>query len=63
MAARVREEGKASGNRQRKREEEEVDKVEVAPGMTVGNSRHFGAALIGPTQGLLKRRRLHRQED
>ena len=35
MAAWVREEEKASENRQRKKETEEADKVEVAPGMTV----------------------------
>ena len=52
------EEENASEHRQRKREAEEADKVEVARGVTVGSLRHFRAALIGPTRGLLKRRRL-----
>ena len=52
MAAWVRKEGKASENRQRKKEAQEADKVEVAPGVTVGSLRCFRAALIGPTQGL-----------
>ena len=46
--------------RQKKREAEEADKVEVAPGVTVASLRRFRTALIGPTQGLLKRRRLCR---
>ena len=59
MAARVKEEEKASEHRQqRKREAEEADKVEVAPGVTVASLRRFRAALVGPTQGLPKRRRL-----
>ena len=58
MAAWVQEEEKAPENRQKKREAEEADKVEVAPGVTVGSLRRFRAALIGPTQGLPKRRRL-----
>ena len=58
MAAWVKEEGKASEHRQRKREAEEADKVEVAPGVTVASLRRFRAALIGPTQGLPERRRL-----
>ena len=37
MAACVREEEKASENRQRKREAEEADKVEVAPRLSVGS--------------------------
>ena len=42
MAAWAREEENASENRQsRKKEAEEVDKVEVAPGVTVANSRYF----------------------
>ena len=41
--------GKASEHRQRKREAEEVDKVEVAPGVTVASLRRFRAALVGPT--------------
>ena len=58
MAAWVKEEEKASEHRQRKRETEEADKVEFAPGVTVASLRRFRAALIGPTQGLRKRRRL-----
>ena len=50
----------ASKHRQRKREAEEADKVEVAPGLTVASLRRFRAALIGPTQGVPKRRRLRR---
>ena len=61
MTARVREDEQASENRQRKREAGEAAKVEVAPGVTVGSLRRFRAALIGPTQGLPKRRRLCRQ--
>ena len=58
MAAWVKEEENASNPRQKKREAEEADKVEVAPGVTVVASlRRFRAALIGPTQGLPKRRR------
>ena len=60
MAALAREEEKASENRQRKREMEEADKVEVAPRVTVVSLRRFRAELIGRTQGLLKRRRLRR---
>ena len=59
MAAWVKKEEKASEHLQRKREEaEEADKVVVAPGMTVASLRRIRAALIGPTQGLPKRRRL-----
>ena len=47
-------------HRQKKREAEEADKVEVAPGVTVASLRRFRTALIGPTQGLPKRRRLCR---
>ena len=57
MAASVREEEKASKNQQRKRE---AETVEVMSGVTVGSSRGFRATLIGPTQGLPKRRRLRR---
>ena len=39
MVAGVREEKKAPENRQRKREAEEADKVEVVPGVTVGSLR------------------------
>ena len=60
MAAWVKEEEKVFEHRQRKREAEEADKVEVAPGVTVASLRRFRAALIGPTQGLPKRRRLCR---
>ena len=57
-AVRVKEKEKASEHRQRKREAEEAGKVEVAPGVTVAGLRRFRAALIGPPQGLFKRRRL-----
>ena len=60
MAAWVREEENAPNQRQKKRDAEEADKVEVAPGVTVANLRRFRTALIGPTQGLPKRRRLCR---
>ena len=52
MAAWVKEEENASNQRQKKREAEEADKVEVAPRVTVASLRRFRAALIGPTQGL-----------
>ena len=58
-AAWVREEENASNQRQKKRDAEEADKVEVAPGVTVASLRRFRTALIGPTQGLPKRRRLY----
>ena len=48
----MKEEKKTSENRQRKREVEEADKVEVAPEMAVGSLRCFRVALIRPTQGL-----------
>ena len=60
MAAWVREEENASNQWKKKREAEEADKVEVAPGVTVASLRRFRTALIGPTQGLPKRRRLCR---
>ena len=60
MAAWMREEEKASEHRQRKREAQEADKVEVAPGVTVASWRLFRAALIGLTQRLPKRCRLCR---
>ena len=60
MAAWVKEEENASDQRQKKREAEKADKVEVAPGVTVASLRRFRAALVGPTQGLPKRRRLCR---
>ena len=60
VAAWVREEENASNQRQKKREAEEADKVEVAPGVTVASLRRFRTALIGPTQGLSKRRRSYR---
>ena len=51
MAAWVKEEENASDQRQKKRETEEADKVEVAPAVTtVASLRRFRAALIGPTQ-------------
>ena len=57
MAAWVREEENASNQGQKKREAEEADKVEVAPGVTVASLlRRFRTALIGPTQGLPKLR-------
>ena len=52
MAAWVKEEENASEYRQRKREAEGADQVEVAPGVTVASLRRFRGALIGPTQGL-----------
>ena len=57
-AAWVREEEKASENRERKKEAEKADKVKVAPGVTAGNLRRSRAVLIGPTQGIPKRRPL-----
>ena len=60
MAAWVKEEENASKQPQKKREAEEADKVEIASGVTVASLRCFRAALIGPTQGLPKRRRLCR---
>ena len=60
MAAWVRGEENASNRRQKKTEAEEADKVEVAPGVTVASLRRFRTALIGPTQGFPKRRRLCR---
>ena len=61
MAARAMEEQNASNRRQKKREAEELDKVEVALGVAVASLRRFRAVLIGPTQGLPKRRRLCRE--
>ena len=60
MAAWVKEGENASSHWQKKREAEDADKVEVAPGVTVANLKRFRAALIGPTQGFTKRRRLCR---
>ena len=60
MVAWVRREENTSENWQRKREAEEADQVEVTPGVTVEILRRFRAALIGPSQGLRKRRRLRR---
>ena len=54
----MKDEENASEHRQRKREAEEADKVEVVPGVTVASLRRFRAALIGPAQGLPKGRRL-----
>ena len=61
MAAWVRGEEKASKIRQRKKEAEKADKVEVAPGVIVASLRYFRATLNDPTQELPKRRRLRRQ--
>ena len=60
MVTSVKEEENASQHRQRKREAEEADKAEVAPGVTVASLRRFRAALIGLTQGLPKQSRLCR---
>ena len=60
MATGVKEEENASSHRQKKKEAEEADKVEVACGVTVASLRRFRAALIGPTQGLTTPRRLCR---
>ena len=60
MAAWVKEKQNASKHWQRKREAEGAEKVEVAPVVTVASLRRFRAVLIGPTQGLPKRRRLCR---
>ena len=49
MAAWVKGEEDASKQRLKKREAEEADKEEVAPGVTVASLRRFRAALIGPT--------------
>ena len=57
-AAWVKEEENASEHRQRKREAEKANKVEVAPRVTVASLRRLRVALIGPTQALPKRRRL-----
>ena len=62
MAAWVGEEEKASENRWRMRKAaEEAGEGEVAPGVTVGSLRRFRVAMIGPIQGLPKRRRLRRK--
>ena len=60
MVAWVREEGKASENRQRERQAKEAGKVEFALGMRLDSLRHFRASMIGSTQGLSKRRRCRR---
>ena len=60
IAAWGKDKEKASEHVQRKREAEEADKIEVAPRVAVESLRHFRAALVGPTQGLHKRRRLYR---
>ena len=49
------EEESADMTRQRKREAEEIDKVVVASGVTVGQLRRFRPALLGPTLAPLKR--------
>ena len=48
----MREEENASNQRQKKREAEEADKVEVAPGVTVASLRRFRTALIQPKDSL-----------
>ena len=60
MTAWVKEEENTSEHWQRKIEAEEAEEVEVAPGVTVvvASLRRLRVALIGPTQGLSKRRRL-----
>ena len=61
MAAWGMEEEKAPENRQRKREEaEKADKVEVAPGVTVGSLRRLRDALIRIAQNLPEPLRLRR---
>ena len=52
MGAWVKEEEKAPENWQRNREREvhEADKIEVAPGVTVGSLRRFRAVFKGPTR-------------
>ena len=50
MSTWVKEEEHTSSHRQKKREAEEADKVEVARGVTVASLRRFRPALIGPTQ-------------
>ena len=59
MAAWVREEENACNQRQKKREAEEAEKVEVAPGVTVASLRRFRTALIGPPQGYRMARGWH----
>ena len=54
MVAWVKGEENASKHQQRKREAEEADKVEVAPGVTVASLRRFRATLIESTKGLPK---------
>ena len=58
MATWMKEEGNVSSHRQKKREAEEADKVEDTRGVTLASLRRFRVALIGPNQGLTKRRRL-----
>ena len=58
MVAWVKKEKNASEHRQGKREAEEANKVEVAPGMTAASLRGFIVAMFGPTRVLPKRRRL-----
>ena len=60
MAAWLRGEETGPERRQCKRGAEDMDKIEVAPGVAVGSFKRFGAALVGPTEGLPKRRRLRR---
>ena len=58
MAAWPRGEERGPERRQWKRGADEMDKVEVPPGVTVGSVRRFGATLVGPTKRPPKRRRL-----
>ena len=60
IAVWVKEKEKTSEHWQKKREAKEAGKVEDAPGVTVASLIRLRAALIGPTQGLPKRRRLCR---
>ena len=55
MAEWRKEEESAVITRQRKREAEEADNIVVASGVTVGQLRHFRAALLGPSLAPLKR--------
>ena len=50
MAAWVKEDDKASEHRQRKRDADEADRVQVVHGVTAASLRRFRAAPIGPIQ-------------
>ena len=62
MTAWRKEEEKVVGNRQRKREAEEAEKVVVVPKFTAGKLRRYRAAMVGPFPGPPKHRRLRREE-